>query len=57
MMGVCNLCIQVKAGESEVQGHPWLHGKLQARLGYMKPMLNKQTDRQTDRQTNSKKYF
>jgi hypothetical protein len=27
----------VEAGESEVQGHFWAHGKFEAAKGYMKP--------------------
>ena len=33
--------------ESEVQGHHWLHDKVKASLGYMKPYLKKETDLHT----------
>lgn len=28
--------------ESEILGHPWLHGKLETSLGYTKPCLKQQ---------------
>lgn len=33
--------------ESEVQGHHWLHDKVKASLGYMRPHLKKETDLHT----------
>ena len=32
---------EVKAGGSEAQGHPRLHSKLEASLGYMKPRVDR----------------
>lgn len=37
----------VEAGGSEVQSHSQLHNELQARLGYMGPYQNKQTNKET----------
>lgn len=30
---------EIKAGESEVQGYPWLHSKSETSMDYMKPYL------------------
>ena len=38
MVHACNpRTWKVEAGESEVQGHFWAHGKFEAAKGYMKP--------------------
>lgn len=35
-----NLCThKVDKGGAEVRGHPWLHSKLEASLGHMRPFL------------------
>jgi hypothetical protein len=31
---------ELKAGRAEVQGHPWLRGKLEAAVNYLRPYLN-----------------
>lgn len=36
----CNYSIwEMEAGQSEIQGHSWLHGKFKANLGYLRPCL------------------